>query len=312
MPIKVEDVSNEMDFDTTDKADPSTEEKLGSQANSDDLDAYDDDTDDNEDVQNDIDTIPNMVNSQIHENDIKTEKSDGKPMKYTKISKTRIRSKGDASPETMMECRDEITETKGKESLTAKGKSKLKKVEQKGRSKSSQLKKGEQKEFPCARCGHVFPIEAQLQEHNARNSSCQDQSELTKDEKHQMMLECTVSVTDKDSGEVKQRTIRELGDKSEPPFTCDVCSKSFNIIQGLKNHVGLHAQSKPFKCIVCCKACHSEDFLKFHLSVHKARPFYCAVCPKRFKTAKEAEEHAITHEQKQQHTSHQHSCKVFL
>ena len=300
--MKVENVNAEMDSGASDQAVLGTEGQIDSQTSSDLLSAYDDDTDDNDDSQNDIGITRDVVDSQIHDNGIKTKKNDEK-MKTSVRYKSRKRSKDIMLAENMKESDDVMTKIKVKTTLPAKGRSKS--------------KKDKQKEFPCERCGYVFLVETHLQEHNLRNSGCKDKPKLTEDEKHEIILESTVSVPDKNTGESKRKTIRELIDKSKAPFDCDVCFKSFDRSHDFKRHIVLHAEIMPFECIICCHAYSSGERLRYHMPMHNLRPFYCTICHKRYKTASEVEKHALVpHEkkghEKKVHEKKGHQCQVYI
>ena len=295
--MKVENVDAEMDSGASDQAVLGTEGQIDSQTSSDYLSAYDDDTDDNDDSQNDIGITPDVVDSQTHDNDIKTKKNDEK-LKTSVRYKTRKRSKDIMLAENMIESDDVMTKIKVKKTFSAKGRSKS--------------KKDKQKEFPCERCGYVFLVETHLQEHNLRNSGCKDKPKLTEDEKHEIILESTVSITDKNTGEPKRKTIRELVDNSEAPFDCEVCFKSFDRIRNFKRHIISHAETKPFECIICCQTYSSGELLRYHMPMHNLRPFNCTICHKRYKTAVEVEKHTLGTHEKKGHEKKGHQCRVYI
>ena len=256
------------------------------------LDAYDDDTDDNDDIQNIIGNTLDPTAAKIDGNPIKTEKNEENELKKSETcikNNKRKRSEPKQLPKNVEEVTVLLTKMKEVKVLSSKKRSKKEEVKEEQTKKQVSLLSG--KKYPCHRCGFVFSFETHLQEHNLRNPNCKDKPLLTEDEKNEIVLKSTVSVEDKDTGELKRKTIRELLDQTEAPFDCEVCLKSFDSIHKLKRHMYPHAVPKPFECIICCEPFNNGETLRKHRIIHNMRPFHCTNCLQRYDTAKSAESH---------------------
>ncbi len=65
------------------------------------------------------------------------------------------------------------------------------------------------------------------------------------------------------------------------PFSCEICSRSFNRAEALKVHLAVHTGDRTFSCNICGKSFRLSATLKVHLRVHTGElPFKCEVCPK--------------------------------
>jgi len=71
--------------------------------------------------------------------------------------------------------------------------------------------------------------------------------------------------------------------KSEKPYTCGICNKSFALKGTLKTHIWIHMKDKPYKCFICNKSFSQASTLITHKIIHKAnKPFNCDICKKSF------------------------------
>ena len=67
---------------------------------------------------------------------------------------------------------------------------------------------------------------------------------------------------------------------------CDLCSKSFTSVNGLRLHQNMHKGERGGcpKCPICGKICQGMSFLKVHLRVHSDhREFSCDKCGRAYK-----------------------------
>ena len=294
--VKLDTEDDAVDTKTT--TDPSTS------TTTEDLEAYDDDTDDNHDIDDVIQSIINPETAEIESHEIKAENPEEIAQKQAEIlnkNNKRKRSNPQKIPKNVKEVTVLLTKMKEVKVLSAKTSlnlsakarivSKAPYKRKQERPTKKQISLFTQKKFPCAECGFVFSYESHLQEHNLRNTNCKDKPYLTDQEKNAIVMNSTLSVRDKYTGDFKTKTIQELLDQKEAPFNCEVCQKSFSNLQKLKRHIYPHAEPKPFECFICCEPFSTMETLKKHRLNHNVRPYHCTRCYQRFETAKRAESH---------------------
>uniref|UniRef100_A0A3B3UV37 C2H2-type domain-containing protein n=1 Tax=Poecilia latipinna TaxID=48699 RepID=A0A3B3UV37_9TELE len=69
---------------------------------------------------------------------------------------------------------------------------------------------------------------------------------------------------------------------TERPFSCSVCSQSFNCKSHLSAHI--HTGEKPYTCAVCKSAFKWKNALMEHTRIHTGeKPFNCSVCAAAFR-----------------------------
>lgn len=64
------------------------------------------------------------------------------------------------------------------------------------------------------------------------------------------------------------------------PFKCDLCPKSYAVIQNLRLHLqNVHLMERNFECLICHKKCSTKGALDTHMGVHvKSKNFKCKTC----------------------------------
>ncbi|GBN26598.1 Zinc finger protein 155 [Araneus ventricosus] len=84
--------------------------------------------------------------------------------------------------------------------------------------------------------------------------------------------------------------------KTEKPFICKVCRKTFSYRSALKSHFLIHTDEKSYVCEICSKAFKRNGSLKFHLLTHtKEKPYACEICSKAFMDKRNLKSHLVTH-----------------
>ena len=100
-------------------------------------------------------------------------------------------------------------------------------------------------------------------------------------------------------------------DKTEKPFQCKTCAKSFKLKQTLKIHERIHTGEKPFQCKMC-KRCFSQSS---SLRLHEKRgqcdvKYECSVCGRIMNNAGNLKVHEATHRNEKSFQC-SHCYKVF-
>jgi uncharacterized Zn-finger protein len=79
-------------------------------------------------------------------------------------------------------------------------------------------------------------------------------------------------------------------------FKCDVCNKSFAILQYLKRHKVLHSEDRRYRCDICSMSFFRLRNLKVHVSRHTNEyPYPCDLCGKGFTYQSSLEKHKRVH-----------------
>ena len=166
----------------------------------------------------------------------------------------------------------------------------LSKLEKQMKSKS--LLAGGKPKFPCNRCGFVFRFQTHLEEHNQRYPDCDSDKQLSRKQKDELILNSEVSFIDPASGEMKTKTIKETLNQTSAPFTCEICSKTFDTHFNLRRHVFPHSKIRPYKCNICTQIFGLATRLENHTkTVHYEKPFYCTRCMNRYDTEEKLKNH---------------------
>jgi hypothetical protein len=80
------------------------------------------------------------------------------------------------------------------------------------------------------------------------------------------------------------------------PYICQFCDKSFVIPSYKKRHERTHMGDKLFVCHICSTAFASSNGLKYHLRTHTGEAnYHCNICDKSFARYKYLKEHTFTH-----------------
>ena len=98
------------------------------------------------------------------------------------------------------------------------------------------------------------------------------------------------------------------GDRSAPttptptedgnPVTCKYCTRMFDSIGALMDHMPVHQGDRPFLCEWCKKAFKFRHHLKDHCRIHTGeRPFECRTCGKTFARSSILKTHTKIHRQ---------------
>lgn len=81
------------------------------------------------------------------------------------------------------------------------------------------------------------------------------------------------------------------------PFKCEICGYQFKVKTLLINHVAIrHTGEGQHKCVVCSKVYNRIALLNNHMQSHSdERPFVCDICGKAFKYSRNLKVHKILH-----------------
>ena len=193
--------------------------------------------------------------------------------------KTRMKTGFDAE--------DKVGLTKLKDSSSSKKiKNKKKLLKSKGLADND-----EKTSFSCKQCGLEFRFETHLDEHNQRNPECKSEKPVTFDEKVKSILDSKITFKDPLTEEIRTKTIGELLDKTEGPYICEVCQKSFDKLHALRRHVCQHSECRPFICNICYMGFNQWDNLRKHLDKHDMKPYHCSNCKRRYETPEKLRHH---------------------
>ena len=81
------------------------------------------------------------------------------------------------------------------------------------------------------------------------------------------------------------------------PYRCDQCNRDFKNERNLKQHMRGHDKNTFTKCPLCDKMFSQKGNLGIHFSTvhHKIKDFACHICPVKFATKRNLEQHIRTH-----------------
>jgi len=94
----------------------------------------------------------------------------------------------------------------------------------------------------------------------------------------------------------KKQYLSQIEIKSEKPYKCGICNKSFSLKGTLKTHIWIHTKNKPYKCLICNKSFSQASTLITHKVIHNAeKPFNCDICKKSFAQKVNMKTHMMFH-----------------
>ncbi|XP_060873508.1 zinc finger protein 254-like [Metopolophium dirhodum] len=94
----------------------------------------------------------------------------------------------------------------------------------------------------------------------------------------------------------KKQYFSQIEIKSEKPYKCGICNKSFSLKGTLKTHIWIHKKNKPYKCFICNKSFSQASTLITHKVIHNAeKPFNCDICRKSFAQKVNMKTHMMLH-----------------
>lgn len=79
-------------------------------------------------------------------------------------------------------------------------------------------------------------------------------------------------------------------------FACKICSKRFQYLSRLQEHLRTHTGDRPYICKVCRKTFSFSSNLRTHERIHTGeRPFVCKICSRSFSDSSNLRSHERTH-----------------
>ncbi|KAJ4449102.1 hypothetical protein ANN_00497 [Periplaneta americana] len=103
-------------------------------------------------------------------------------------------------------------------------------------------------------------------------------------------------ICSKDFNELSQLNEHILTHSELKPWKCEICGRTFRLSSQLKCHVQLHFGIKPFKCKICGKEFKYADVLNVHIRSHTGEnPYTCDVCDKNFRSKESIRIHMLSH-----------------
>ncbi|XP_044731085.1 zinc finger protein OZF-like [Chrysoperla carnea] len=85
--------------------------------------------------------------------------------------------------------------------------------------------------------------------------------------------------------------------KQKPIYSCNECSKTYDLYTTFRKHVGKHRNRYNFKCDICSRYFYQPYLLRLHLRSHSDEKNYtCPKCGKNLKTADNLQRHLRLHQ----------------
>lgn len=116
-------------------------------------------------------------------------------------------------------------------------------------------------------------------------------------EPDQQYSQCEVRLETFDQA-FKSHALMLNDDRNRPnPIECDVCKKSFTLIQHLRIHMHIHNDEKKFQCELCPEQFVLETDLTNHMKQHSDnyKPFKCKICGQAYSHERNLKVHQQVH-----------------
>ncbi|XP_028044546.1 zinc finger protein 43 isoform X2 [Monomorium pharaonis] len=172
----------------------------------------------------------------------------------------------------------------------------------------------------CTVCNQTFKCQQDYDDHkylhfteaNKRCGHCEKAYQNKKDllvhimESHDGRLSFKCSICDKTYEKWSSLDIHEATHRTDKPYLCDLCGKSFKHSNNLRGHKRIHLDESVKKRHVC-EIC--GNAFRFHLREHMNqhddnRPYSCEQCGKAFYKRIQLRQHKLSH------GSNKHTCPI--